>query len=49
MHNRFLFGVLLVSLFAVGSVPLPSTLTHSSSAALLVVGCGSEIEISKSA
>jgi HlyD family secretion protein len=35
MHNRFLAGALLVSLFAVGSVPLPCASTHSSVAALL--------------
>ena len=35
MQSRFLFGVLLVSVFAVGSVPLPCALTHSSVAGLL--------------
>jgi len=29
MHNRFLAGAVLVSLFAVGGVPLPWPLTHS--------------------
>jgi HlyD family secretion protein len=35
MHNRFFVGALLVSAFAVGGVPLPSALTHSSVAAFL--------------
>ena len=35
MRNRFLVAALLVSVFAVGTVPMPSTLTHSSSAAFL--------------
>ena len=35
MHNRFLAGALLVSFFAVSSVPLPCALTHSSVAGFL--------------
>ncbi len=35
MHGRFVVGALLVSAFVVGSVPLPSALTHSPAAALL--------------
>jgi HlyD family secretion protein len=35
MHRRFLLGALLVSAFAVLSVPLPSALLHSRGAALL--------------
>jgi HlyD family secretion protein len=35
MHNRFFVGALLVSAIAVGGVPLPPALTHSSVAALL--------------
>src|SRR5579863_5246766 len=35
MHNRFLASALLVSLFAVASVPLPCILTHSSVAGFL--------------
>jgi hypothetical protein len=35
MRSRFIVGVLLVSVFAVSSAPLPCALTHSSVAGFL--------------